>query len=154
MSSVNWKCFFAGLDNTFPNTKLFVPSKKSSPIPPYEVDRRLQDFFCQVSKMFYARKSKNNLLPFQRRMLADIQSNTNIVIAQADKNLGPVGVDLHRYIQDGLKHIQDKHSYEIISQLSKAEKTLMSCVWRSSIGLSEMTTSCKNISKSTSARKS
>ena len=115
MNSANWKCFFAGLDNTLPDTKLFVPSKKKSPLPPYEVDRRMQDFFCQVSKMFYARKSKNNLLPFQRRMLADIQSNTNIVIAQADKNLGPVAVDLHRYIQDGLKHIQDTHSYEIIS---------------------------------------
>ena len=75
----------------------------------------MQDLFCQVSKMFHSRKSKSNLLPFQSRIFADIQSNRNIMIAQTDKNLGPVGVNPRRYIQDGLKHIQDKHSYEIIS---------------------------------------
>ena len=72
LRSANWKCFFAGLDNTLPDSKLFVPSKKSPPLPPYEVDRRMQDFFCQVSKMFHSKKSKSNLLPFQSRMFADI----------------------------------------------------------------------------------
>ena len=79
MRAAHWKCWFAKLDNTLPESKLFVPSKKNPQLPPYKVDRRFQDFFCQVSKTFHARKSKSNLLPFQRRMLADIQSNTQIL---------------------------------------------------------------------------
>jgi hypothetical protein len=43
------------------------------------------------------------LTKFQAQILQEIRGNDNIIIAHADKNLGPVGVDTEKYIQWALK---------------------------------------------------
>ena len=42
--------------------------------------------------------------------------NWKVVFANADKNLGHVCVTLERYIKNGLDHLMDKNTYEIISE--------------------------------------
>ena len=42
--------------------------------------------------------------------------NDQIVFALADKGLGPVVIQLERYIKDGLKHLQDASTYKIIPE--------------------------------------
>ena len=41
---------------------------------------------------------KSNITKFQATILQSIRENENIIIAHADKNLGPVGVDTIQYI--------------------------------------------------------
>jgi hypothetical protein len=49
-------------------------------------------------------------------MLHDIKTNPNIIIASADKGLGPVGMDTSQYIDWGMSHLADTSTYEIISE--------------------------------------
>ncbi len=52
------------------------------------------------------------LTKFQAQILQEIFSNDNIIIAHADKNLGPVGVDTEKYIQWALdKNLLDTTTY-------------------------------------------
>lgn len=66
--------------------------------------------------MFRKKKGRSNLTTFQEQLLKSLQADNNIVFALSDKGLGPVAVTLDRYIQDGLKHLQDSTTYEIISE--------------------------------------
>jgi hypothetical protein len=44
-------------------------------------------------------------------------NNKNVIIAHADKNLGPVGVDANQYSQWGLQeHLLDPTTYQLISE--------------------------------------
>ena len=45
---------------------------------------------------------------FSKKLLDKIQKDDSVVYASADKNLGPVAIELVRYILDGLKHLKDK----------------------------------------------
>ena len=45
-----------------------------------------------------------------------------MVYASADKNLGPVAIELVRYILDGLKHLKDEKTYKIISEEQAQEE--------------------------------
>ena len=45
-----------------------------------------------------------------------------MVYASADKNLGPVAIELVRYILDGLKHLKDKKTYKLISEEQAQEE--------------------------------
>jgi hypothetical protein len=47
---------------------------------------------------FVPRRVKSNLTKFQAGILEKICNNKNVIIAHADKNLGPVGVDAEQYI--------------------------------------------------------
>jgi len=61
---------------------------------------------------FCPKCKKPNLTKFQARILQEIRSNKHIIIAHADKNLGPVGVDTERYICWALdKHLLDANTY-------------------------------------------
>jgi len=55
------------------------------------------------------------------------------VFALADKGLRPVAVELHKYIEDGLIHLKDNSTYEIISKeqaLAEAEELQYTiCSW-------------------------
>ena len=115
---VNLKDFFAGSgpSDFDRKSKLYVrsnfrPGKTSS-----VVNSRLYRFEIELRRLFYKRRGRSNLTPFQNRLLSKLQANDSVVIAQADKNLGPVAVALDRYIKDALAHLQDKSTYTIISE--------------------------------------
>ena len=61
---------------------------------------------------FCPKCKKPNLTKFQARILQEIRSNKHIIIAHANKNLDPVGVDTERYICWALnKHLLDTNTY-------------------------------------------
>jgi hypothetical protein len=37
-------------------------------------------------------------------------------MAQADKNLGPVGIDIEEYIKLGLEHLLDTSTYKVLTE--------------------------------------
>ncbi len=53
---------------------------------------------------------------FQEKLFQQQLTDNSIMFAQADKNLGPVSVSIIYYIQDGLIHLKDKTTYQIISE--------------------------------------
>jgi hypothetical protein len=64
-----------------------------------------------IAKNFRPIRGRSNLTKFQAKILQDIRSNENIIIAHADKNLGPVGVNTEQYIHWALKHLLNANAY-------------------------------------------
>jgi hypothetical protein len=52
--------------------------------------------------------------PHQQLLLSSIQENQSVIIAQADKKLGPVGVDIKDYIKLGSEHLLNNSTYEML----------------------------------------
>ncbi len=52
-----------------------------------------------MQKQFVPRRRKSNLTKFQAGILLKNRINKNVIIAHANKNFGPVGVDAKQYIQ-------------------------------------------------------
>ena len=56
-----------------------------------------------------------NMIKFVKTLKL-IKQNPNVIIAPADKGLGPVGVNTHKYIQWGMSHLTNTSTYNIISE--------------------------------------
>ena len=113
------KVFFADSDDQFflPKSKLYFRSNWIPPLPPPKVDSRLVSFESKLRQLFYRKKNaRSNFTTFQTHIFRKILDNDQIVFALADKGLGPVAIELERYIKDGLKHLQDASTYEIIPE--------------------------------------
>ncbi len=61
------------------------------------------------------------MAPLFDRLLASFQENESVIIASADKNLGPVGVDTEDYIKMGLDHLLDPLTYTLLTKEQAAE---------------------------------
>ena len=120
---VSLKYHFAGEDNDWQKTKLYVKSVWRPPIPGLEVHSRLALFEKRLLRLFRKRKGKSNLTPFQEKLLTTLQANDTIVYALSDKGLGPVAIELDRYIKDGLKHLLDTSTYAILSEAQALEES-------------------------------
>jgi hypothetical protein len=110
------KVFFADDDKTLDNKetikKLRVNSSWIPDQPPFRITQRLGNFEIAIAKNFCPVRGRSNLTKFQAKILPDIRSNENIIIAHADKNLGPVGVNTEQYIHWALKeHLLDANTY-------------------------------------------
>jgi hypothetical protein len=79
--------------------------------PPFRITQHLGNFEIAIVKNFRPVRGRSNLTKFQAKILQDIRSNENIIIAHADKNLGPVGVNTEQYIHWALKHLLDANTY-------------------------------------------
>jgi hypothetical protein len=68
-----------------------------------------------IKHLLPKKRGKPNLNNFQRGVLKKISNNHNVVIAHADKGLGPVGIELPKYICWALDgHLLNKTTYSII----------------------------------------
>ena len=86
-----WRTYYAGDEQEFVRTKLFVKSKKQPPLPPPYVSSRMSSFEVELRKLFGRRpRLKSNLTKFQQQILDKLVEAGHIVIAAADKNLGEV----------------------------------------------------------------
>jgi len=113
------KVFFADEQDdqaSYPQTQLRVKSNWRAPLPPLELDNRLSNFTVAIEKTFHHRPTKPNLSQQQQHLLQEIRNNKNIIIASADKGLGPVGIDTTQYIEWGLKHLRDSTTYTILTE--------------------------------------
>lgn len=81
-----------------------------------QIDSRLFKFMDELSKVFKSKEYPSNLRPHELEILSNLKADDLIVIALADKNLGPCAVTLRQYILDGLKHLCDESTYEILSE--------------------------------------
>ena len=61
--------------------------------------------------------------PHQRQLLASLQENESVIIANTNKNLGPVGIDVEHYIKLGLDHLLDPSTYELLTE-SQADQVI------------------------------
>ncbi len=69
--------------------------------PPHKITQRIGEFEQAIERNFRPQRGKSNLTKFQANILQEIRSNQDIIIAHADKNLGPVGVNTKQYIPFG-----------------------------------------------------
>ena len=112
------KIFFAGEDSSssYDPKQLRGKSLWRAPLPPTEIDNRLQQFNQNMERLFHPCHTTPNLSPLQYTTLQQIKRNPNITILSADKGLGPVGVDTKQYIEWGLKHLMDHTTYTILTE--------------------------------------
>ena len=136
---LNLKVYLAGDDLVnLPKSKLYVKSTFCLPQPPLKIDSRLQKFELEIRKVFREKKGSKTFTNFQSKLFENLRANDSIVHALADKGLGPVKIELERYIQDALKHLLDKDTYAVIPEeqtLQDAEKLTSeifdwTCKWR------------------------
>lgn len=129
---VDRKAHYAGKDDDkeYVKSKLLVRSTYH-PFSTVEVDSRLYEFEIELRRLFYKRTGRSNFTTFQEKIFKRLREDDSIVFALADKGLGPVAVNLDRYIRDALVHLQDSETYEIISEEQALEdaRELRKMIW-------------------------
>jgi hypothetical protein len=113
---IGLKTFFAGRDQGKEIPELRAKSTWRPPLPPRPVDYRMNSFLQGLRGLFHRRTGRQNLTPHQRQLLTSLQENESVIIANADKNLGPVGIDVEHYIKLGLDHLLDPSTYELLTE--------------------------------------
>jgi hypothetical protein len=95
--------------------KLRIKSTWRAPLPPCQIDSRTSKFLREIKHLLLQKQGKLNLNKFQKKMLSKICGNQDVIIAHADKGLGPVGIKTSKYIRWALKdHLLDATTYTII----------------------------------------
>ncbi len=91
---IGLKTFFAECDQGEEIPTLCAKSSWHPPLPPRLVDYRINRFLKGLQGLFQWRAGKQNLTPHQRQLLASLRENELVIIANADKILGPVWIDV------------------------------------------------------------
>jgi hypothetical protein len=77
------------------NPKMYINSEwtpHSFQIP-YEIQTRLNEFKQALKKLVKSQKAAVNLLRHQKRALIQLRNQTDLLIVQCDKNLGPAVIE-------------------------------------------------------------
>ncbi len=88
-------------DKAAPKPKVKLPSEwtpAESEIPDeIEITHRVivMCFFDEIEKLYSKREARPNLRPFELKILRTLRADPSIIIAMADKGLGPVAVEIH-----------------------------------------------------------
>ena len=92
------KIFLAHTRSEIP--RLFIRSDWTPPIRMvnYNLQLRVNNFIKQATNLFIKKATKSNMLPYQRRILADFRNNKTHIVFNADKNLGPCIIERAQYI--------------------------------------------------------
>ncbi len=120
---IGLRTFFAGREQEKEIPKLRAKSTWRPPLPPHQVDYRINNFLKGLKNILHRRTGKQNLTPHQRQLLKSLQENESVIIANADKNLGPVGIDVEHYIKLGLDHLLNPSTYELLTEDQAKQKT-------------------------------
>jgi hypothetical protein len=100
------------LDDKEPIEKLQINSVRKPDQPPRKITQCIGDFEGAIERNFRPQCSKSNLTKFQATILQQIRSNQDIIIAHANNNLGPVGIDTEQYIRWALdEHLTNATTY-------------------------------------------
>ena len=117
------KIYFSGRppDQQEPiNPRLYVASGWQPPnwdLPP-EILARQRNFATKITSLFKkTRRKDQNLLPFQKRTLAELARRHDILILPADKNLGPCVIDTDTYVQHAYDdHLSNAAAYQQLTE--------------------------------------
>ena len=118
---IELKCFFAGRQSTFNyDMRMYVRSRWTPPpwLFPNEVKYRLQRFSETVKITFQPKpKSTENLLPHQHEVLRELQTSSDLLVVQCDKNLGPALIEHNEYVRlVNRDHLEDIYAYSRMSE--------------------------------------
>jgi hypothetical protein len=84
----------------------------------YNLQLRVNNYIKRVTHLFNKRQTKSNMLPYQRRILADFRTNKQHIVMSADKNLGPCVIERKQYILRALNdHLLKKDTYRNLTPL-------------------------------------
>ncbi len=121
--NIGLKTFFSGRDQEGEIPNLRAKSSWRPPLPPRHIDYWVNNFLKGLWGLFRQRTGKQNLTPHQRQLLASLQEKESVIIANTDKNLGPVGINVEQYIKLGLDHLLDTSTYELLTE-SQADQDI------------------------------
>ena len=117
---IGLKVYFSGApkdDSYDPSSKaLRINSIWRAPLPPQEINTRINHFDQAIRETFSPTCTRHNLSKSEQKILQEIKKNPNITIAPANKNLGPVGVNTSQYKEWGLKHLMDATTYTLLTE--------------------------------------
>jgi hypothetical protein len=97
-------------------SKMYLKSEWWPESIPSQVDSRLFKFVAEISNRFKSRRTNSNLCLHEKKLLKEFSDDEMLVIALADKGLGPCAVTLEQYILDALKHLGDESTYDILDE--------------------------------------
>jgi len=104
-------------DNEEPIKKLRLNSVWKPDQPPHKITQCIGEFEGAIERNFRSQRGKSNVTKFQANILQQICSNQDIIIAHANKNLGPVGIDTEQYIRWVLdEHLSGATTYVQVSE--------------------------------------
>jgi len=108
----------------FEKAELYTPNDEWSPSEPIneELLSRSTGFNFNIRRIFGGtrRKAHSNLLPTQEAALRWLQLHPEIVVFNADKNLGPCIMEREEYLRYTWKdHLSDANTYQRLSQEKK-----------------------------------
>eukprot|EP00957_Ditylum_brightwellii_P010371 784059-Ditylum_brightwellii.AAC.1 len=86
---------------------MYLPSKWQPldwMLPPI-ILYRLTTFSKQIEPLFAKRYGRNNLLPHHQRALRLLKSQSQFLIIQFNKNMGPAIIEHSIYIRRALEHL-------------------------------------------------
>jgi hypothetical protein len=107
------KIFMAHTTSQIP--RLFIRSDWVPPIRMvnYNLQLRVNNFIKKIHSTFIKKRSRSNMLPYQRKILSELQQSKTHVIINADKNLGPCIIERKQYIMRALNdHLLDNTTYK------------------------------------------
>ena len=82
------------------------------------------NFEGAFTRHFHPCNGKSNMTKFQATIPQSIRENENVIIAHADKNLGPIGIDTNHYIRWALNdHLLDPSTYQQVSEDDALQST-------------------------------
>ena len=91
---------------------------------PNNIASRVGNFDGAFTRHFHPRNRRSNITKFQALIIQSIRENENVIIAYADKNLGPVGIDTNQYIRWALHdHLLDTSTYIQVSKDDALQST-------------------------------
>ena len=101
------------------NPKLYTPSKwepQQQDVSP--ITRTRTDMFTSsLLPLFKKRRGRQNLLPHQKHLLSLLQHQTQLMIIQCDKNLGPAVIERQAYIKLVFRdHLSDSSTYRYLDR--------------------------------------
>jgi hypothetical protein len=110
------KIFFAGQNDEDNYPTLRAKSIWQPPLPPQRIGLWVTSFIKNLQGLFARRRSAKNLTPQQHCLLADMRENKTILIASANKNLGPVVIEMEQYNNVGLDHLLDTSTCKLLTE--------------------------------------
>jgi len=115
----NRRLLFSGAEESEVPT-LYAKNEDWEATPPVqELEQRYLSFNLQIRQNFANHKKllKSNLLQHQTYALKWLQNNTDIVVMDADKNLGPVVMEKTKYVNYAWNdHLSDSNTYKQLSE--------------------------------------
>jgi hypothetical protein len=105
------------------NTKMYIKSEwtpRQFQIP-YEIQTRLNEFKQALKKLVKPQKAAVNLLRHQKRSLNQQRNQTDFLIVQCDKNLGPAIIKRLEYIMMAFRdHLNCRQTYKHLTPFQTA----------------------------------